>query len=47
MNRLLMKKAYAGKYFNPCVLTVPDFQEKVTHTYTNLQLKSAGLFKYV
>ena len=30
--------------FNPLV---PGIQKKVTHTYTNLQLKGAALLKYV
>ena len=30
--------------FNPLM---PDGNKKVTHTETNLQLKDAGLFKYV
>ena len=31
-------------YFN---LLTPGGNKKVTHTYTNLQLKAAGLFKNV
>ena len=28
-------------------LVVPGVHQNVTHTYTSLQLKAAGLFKYV
>ena len=29
------------------VIDLPDVREKVTHTKTHLQLKAAGLLKYV